>query len=318
MTPQGPKVLFIMGWGRSGSTILDTLLGELDGFFSTGELHNLWRRGLMAGHTCGCGLAVTECEVWSAVLSVAHRTSSGESIGPAQVVKWQREAARTKHTPRLLRVAPGHLQSWPALGSYTELLGRVYSELGRATGARVLIDSSKRPAHGAVLRLVPGIDPYVVHLVRDPRAVAYSRRRGKSGLDRDLRPTGALESTSGWVVRNLASEAVSRRYGPGRSLLVRYEEFVGQPLATIRSIARLVDERADAPSFNDHSSTLGLNHTVAGNPSRFIRGTITLKEDDAWIAHQSRADRLEATALALPLLHRYGYSMRPAARVGEG
>jgi len=33
------KVLYIAGWGRSGSTILDNVLGQLDGCFSTGELN---------------------------------------------------------------------------------------------------------------------------------------------------------------------------------------------------------------------------------------------------------------------------------------
>ncbi|MBA3432215.1 MAG: hypothetical protein H0U16_12145, partial [Actinobacteria bacterium] len=54
-TPPPLKVLFIMGWTRSGSTILDNLLGEVEGFFSTGELHYLWRRGLLEGRLCSCG-----------------------------------------------------------------------------------------------------------------------------------------------------------------------------------------------------------------------------------------------------------------------
>lgn len=40
------KVLYIAGWGRSGSTILDNVLGQVEGFFSGGELSYLWERGL--------------------------------------------------------------------------------------------------------------------------------------------------------------------------------------------------------------------------------------------------------------------------------
>ena len=32
------KVLYIVGMGRSGSTILANSLGEVDGFFSAGEI----------------------------------------------------------------------------------------------------------------------------------------------------------------------------------------------------------------------------------------------------------------------------------------
>ena len=37
-----PKVLFIGGYGRSGSTLLDRVLGSTDGFFSAGELRSLF------------------------------------------------------------------------------------------------------------------------------------------------------------------------------------------------------------------------------------------------------------------------------------
>ncbi len=36
------RVLFIAGPGRSGSTLLDLLLGQIDGFTSTGELRLIW------------------------------------------------------------------------------------------------------------------------------------------------------------------------------------------------------------------------------------------------------------------------------------
>ena len=36
------KVLFIAGNGRSGSTILDVILGQLEGFFAVGELRRIW------------------------------------------------------------------------------------------------------------------------------------------------------------------------------------------------------------------------------------------------------------------------------------
>ena len=36
------KVLYVMGHGGSGSTILGNVLGELNGFFHAGELDTLW------------------------------------------------------------------------------------------------------------------------------------------------------------------------------------------------------------------------------------------------------------------------------------
>ena len=41
------KILYVAGWGRSGTTLLDNVLGQVEGFVSTGELHNIWQRGLV-------------------------------------------------------------------------------------------------------------------------------------------------------------------------------------------------------------------------------------------------------------------------------
>ena len=50
------KILNITGWGRSGSTILGSILGEIEGFFYAGEIRNIWNRVLLENRLCGCGV----------------------------------------------------------------------------------------------------------------------------------------------------------------------------------------------------------------------------------------------------------------------
>ena len=312
------KVLLIIGRGRSGSTILDNLLGELDGFFSAGELFNVFKRGLVLGHTCGCGQPVASCALWSKVMGSALSTPHGP-IEPARLVEWQEEVAgAAADTRRLLRVRSTEKTS-AALGSYVSVLGRVYAAIAEETGARVIVDSSKRPPHAAYMHLVAGVTPYFVHLVRDPRAVAFSRARPKHTVDRDMRVEGAASNALAWMRRNLHSEAVRRRYAPGRSLLVRYEDFVAHPQRTLGEIVRLVGEQpGEFPFVGDNTATLHPNHSVSGNPSRFETGSVSLRIDDEWLRAQHVKDRLTTTALTWPLLLRYGYSLWPPQdRVAE-
>ena len=50
------------GSGRSGSTLITTVLGQLDGCFAAGELRYLWQRGMVDNRPCGCGAPfVTSC-----------------------------------------------------------------------------------------------------------------------------------------------------------------------------------------------------------------------------------------------------------------
>lgn len=310
------KVLYILGWGRSGSTIIDNLLGELDGFFSAGELNYLWQRGLLERRRCGCGALVTECPVWSAVLRSAFGQPLTDHVSPAEVVRWQRDTVRVRHTWNLLRYARGATTGRTALDAYARVAGRLYAAIADVTGARVIVDSSKRPSDAAFLRLVPGISPYFVQLVRDPRAVAYSWRRRKAQLDRD-RPAdmvqhGPIDSTLSWLGWNLAGDALRLRHGRARSAVVRYEDFVRDPRTTLVTMTRLVGEGSPSlPLEGARTAHLARNHTVSGNPSRFKTGTIELREDREWLSRQDGFDRLAATSLALPLLHRYGYRVRP-------
>ena len=45
MSHPRPKILFIAGIGRSGSTLLSRMLAQIDGFQAVGELHHLWQTG---------------------------------------------------------------------------------------------------------------------------------------------------------------------------------------------------------------------------------------------------------------------------------
>ena len=101
-------------------------------------------------------------------------------------------------------------------------------------------------------------------------------------------------------------------------MLLRYEDFIDDPRAALTGMARLVGEApTDMPLDGERTARLTVNHTVSGNPSRFTTGAVELRRDDEWITRQERGDRLVSTVLALPLLSRYGYAPRPAARRGS-
>jgi hypothetical protein len=52
------------------------------------------------------------------------------------------------------------------------------------------------------------------------------------------------------------------------------------------------------------------NHTVDGNPMRFLRGSVAVRRDEEWKANMAKRDRRTVTAMTFPLLMKYGYPMR--------
>src|SRR4051794_19319828 len=159
------KVLSIVGPGRSGTTVLASILGETTGVVNVGELRWLWRRGLVERRPCGCGLPPAECPVWSEVLA---RVLPAEPAGVAGVAAAQDALASRRHRLRAIRAADRRTAAWAPVVRVRAVAGRLIPAITEVTGARVVIDSSKRAQDAAVLAGLPGIDHYVLHMVRDP------------------------------------------------------------------------------------------------------------------------------------------------------
>ncbi|HEY7466153.1 MAG TPA: sulfotransferase, partial [Dehalococcoidia bacterium] len=64
-------VVFIAGAGRSGTTLLDRLLGSTPGAYSGGELDRVWGVLDQPERLCSCGRHPRACDFWTAVLEQA-------------------------------------------------------------------------------------------------------------------------------------------------------------------------------------------------------------------------------------------------------
>ena len=152
----------------------------------------------------------------------------------------------------------------------------------------------------------------VVHLVRDPRAVAYSWVRRKQQRDdprrvRSMRSHGAAASSLYWNVLNESTRRLWRDED-GKHLLVRYEDFVARPQQTVDEIVRFAGESPHAlPWTASGELELDPTLTVSGNPSRFDHGTVALRADVEWQQKLTQRDRRVVDAITFPFRGRYGY-----------
>jgi hypothetical protein len=302
-------VLYISAWGRSGSTIIDNVLGGYPGVFSAGELHHLWGRGLRHKRHCGCGLPLPRCPHWRAVLDAAY---GADRPNPRAVLALQRQVVRTRQTAKLWLGSPS-----AAAREYADLIAPLYRGLAEVTGARLVVDSSKLPAEAALLPHAPGVRPHLLHLVRDPRAVAYSWSRATPNPDRPktmMSRHSPTVSTARWLAWNTMTEASATLAAyRGRRLRLRYEDFVAAPRDRIGEILSLTGQPdGPGPFLDERTVRLAPNHTVSGNPSRFSSGDVRIAPDDAWRRGLPLRAYVTVTALALPLLPRYGYPLMGA------
>jgi hypothetical protein len=302
------KVLYVVGLGRSGSTILSNSLGQIPGFFSGGELNFIWRHNVLENRLCGCGRPFRECPVWTRVMDQAFGGMDG--VDPRAMMRLQNLGTRTRHIPMML-TRGGRRSLAQRLEKLLIAYGRLYEAIGAITGSRVIVDSSKEPAHGFAMSMVPGVDFYALHLLRDPRAAAYSWSKKKPQPDTDARDFmvrfSPAKSSALWDSWNASAEALWRRV-PDRYLRLRYEDFVADPRECFEKILALVGEPdAGPPLVGEREVKLGVSHTVSGNPNRFETGAVELRTDREWTSRMKPRDKALVTVLTLPLLKHYGY-----------
>jgi hypothetical protein len=299
------KVLYIMGMTRSGSTLLDRILGAIYGFFSLGEFYTVWDQYVIGNRLCGCGVPFKECDVWRAIFDAAY--GGFENSEAKEMSRIRNALFRTRQLPYLFM--PSY-RSWlnKKIPAYLDSLDKLYRAVVTTTSSKVVVDSSKLPTYAEGLHLIPSIDLFIVHLIRDPRGVAYSWQKVKKGIDGTaMNRMNPAVTAAIWNTCNLTSEVMRRRNGVPY-LCIHYEDFIRQPRATVQQILKLVGESTAATPFvSDHEVELGITHNVEGNPDRFQSGVVRLRVDDGWRDKLKPGHRRIVTALTWPLMKRYGY-----------
>jgi hypothetical protein len=308
MTEPIVRIAFIGGYARTGSTLLDRLLGQVEGFVSLGELRRVWDRCFLGNQLCGCGTPFHACAFWQRVVDRAFGGFGG--VDALAVLRNKTSVDNFWNIPRILS------GGWTApyrrrMHSYQEVLRALYVAIQEESDARILIDSTKDPQHAYILRTIPGFDVRMIHLVRDSRAVAYSWRRIRQRPEiywrqQNMARFAVTRTALAWDLTNAAAEAI-RSLGCAYTR-VRYEDLVADPPCELRRIAGDLDlGPADLSFLSGRRAELRASHTVAGNPMRFEVGPVDLLPDEEWSVRMPRRDRMVVTALSWPLLVHYGY-----------
>lgn len=299
------RVIAVTGTGRSGSTLLAQILGSYDEVFSAGELRYVWSRGITDDQFCGCGQRFSQCPTWTKVLdsipSAVDRAPHIESVLQQHV---RLRALANPLRPPGVAVRNDH--------DVRTSLEALYRAIAQTTGS-VIVDSSKPPSYTTILTGIESLDVRVVHLVRDPRGVAWSWGRGKAtrGVE-EFGSTMARYSPMQVAVRWSLGNAggawwLGRRSANVPYMRVRYEDFMSAPQAVVEEIAAFAGLEGDVPVHDGNVADLAPCHTVAGNPNRMRHGPTPLHLDREWQNRLPRRARTLVGAVTWPVRASFGY-----------
>jgi Sulfotransferase family len=307
------RVLYLGGMGRSGSTLIEKLIGQMPGVCAVGELVHLWERGITEGERCGCGEPFRLCQFWRQVGAAAF--TSWDEVDLNRVAALRAQVDRTRFIPALARRRDVSAGMARTLTEYTAYYARLYTAIAEVSGCQLIVDSSKHPSLAHCLRWQQDIDLRVLHLIRDSRAVAYSWskqvRRPDTDSESYMTRYSAAMAAGQWNVQNGAFHLLARLGCP--TMRMKYEDFAASPEEALHRIAGFAElPEPDGYPFMgttgaSHWAELNKIHSVSGNPMRFTTGKVPIRQDDRWRTVMPKAQRSTVTAITLPMLAGYGY-----------
>ena len=274
--PGKPKVIYIAGAGRSGSTFLSLLVSQHPQIGNLGQIRDVFLAGSRAAR-CSCGALLQDCSVWGEVVSGAE----GETR---------------------------------RLGKLTEdRVAQIYQSAFGALGVDVAVDSSKSADLCRRLFRSPHIDLYCLNLIRDPRAVAVSwskvlhspevlRKRCQNWADRQRRIEDLFQDRPDRLMQLTYEDLVRDPF----AAIAAIQAWVGVPL----DLNAFSGAHAAHISWEEQHLFAPANEAVLLARATFIR----IAEARAWTAPAAKPVREMATEMCFPFAKRYGYRIDTIAK----
>ncbi|MBO0323559.1 sulfotransferase [Muricauda sp. CAU 1633] len=296
------KVLYFAGSGRSGSTILNIILGNHPQIFGGGELQNM-REVYNDSKICSCQNVLVNCEFWSSVVNDWFSKVEEDST-LSGFKKWS--AFEGVFSFRAwFKMYFGIGEKSTEFKKYQMSTSEFLRAVQEHSKKEVLVDISKNPLRAWALEKNPDIDLRMVHLVRDGRAVTWSLKRTAERQNRN-RPT--WRAAIFWALINRMTNLVRSKVE--HKTLVRYEDFIENPRKILTQIGEMAEiDFSDIINKIENNADFSIEHVMAGNG---IRKADTIKfettKTDGWMQKLKPSSKNLFKVLSYSSLRKFNYS----------
>lgn len=225
------KVIYIMGAGRSGSTILGIILGNLDNCFYAGELSS-WnkRKGKPNSND------KSDLLFW---------TSIKNKILTQLGYYYSRKFYRLEHHTGIKNIIK--LKKKYLLNEYSEFNFKLFSLIKKTKNINYIIDSSHYPLRAYLLNKIPNIELYLIYLTRNPYKIVNSFQKKKV----EQPPKSVLFANFYLLGVTIESEIIYRIVGDIKKIKLKYEDIINNRETFCERISNFLDIKKTIISFND-------------------------------------------------------------------
>ncbi len=252
-----PDILYIMGTGRSGTTILEILLSNTPGVSGVGEVTHIFKDGFINDEICSCGEPASICEQWSAVRKACNWQDSELSLLNQLFV----DVAWHTHFPK---VALGLISS-EKKKLFLETNDCLFRATASVTNSNAVVDSSKYAGRALELaRAFPG-KTKIICLTRSPAGLVSAFQKTDAA---EQKPKSLLGTFLYYAYTMACFRIVAWLLGD-RLLRVRYEDMITSPQQTLNKIESWAGiDLSNTKNILKEKQWLEAGHIVTGNRLR--------------------------------------------------
>jgi len=269
------NILYLLGSGRSGTTLLATILNSTPNITSFGELHQFYTY-VKDNKKCSCGKEVNKCSVWNTIITSLNI----ESIEFYEKIQTHEE--KHKFTPFLLL---GKKSSKHYKISQNRLFDTITTDPDNW-----ILDSSKYVSRFLLLNQLKNKNIKGIYVVRDVRGVINSFSKQVQT------PKTPFNTILYYLLTNFFAQIVC--WTNSDVIKIRYEDLVEDPLIICNKIYSSLLNTNTNISIN---STLEVPHIIGGNRLKTNK-SIKIQKDDEWKQKISRKKQIIYYILCLPLM----------------
>jgi len=303
-----PTIIYIAGYGRSGSTLLERILSSHEKIVGTGELTILLTLANNKDFLCSCGEALGKCSFWAGVIN--HLGSTYRNASKDRSLQLKFEAF-----PAIGRYLLGHNSN--EKDEYKKLIQKILNAICKELPDQLkyVVDSSKtshkqffRPI---ALSKVTSLNVKMIHLVRDGRGCIWSLLKG-SNRTMENGPTSnvrlaALRGAIGWFFANIAAHVFQALHPAKDYCRIRYEDLVEDYSGTLAKLGDFLDLNFDKQvEMLESKQNIPQLHQIGGNRLRF-RKRLILNQHTQWKTKLKTRHNLLFWLLDWPLALIYNY-----------
>ncbi len=254
------NIIAVVGTDRSGSTLLDKIIGSNPSVISLGEIHRFYNY-FTEDHTCTCGEKFHTCPFWTAVLEeiVNEDNFRSESLS---ILGWKKRVSLLLHNIILK-------DSWKEI-HYEQILffKKLCDAVLKESKSNFIVDSSKDITRFYLLHLSGLFNIFPIYITRDVEDYIASMKRPQMRLDYE-RKADPFTCLIRWIFRNTETRCLIRKIRQDYVQL-SYKRLVNDPAGAMLQISnRLqVNLRYD-PNMTQNTKY----HMVGGNYMKFKKLT---------------------------------------------